>query len=33
MSLIWFSLTLLVSSMGGLAFLIDAHTTKRAEDA
>lgn len=33
MSLVWFSLTLLVSSMGGLAFLIDAHTAKRAEDA
>ena len=33
MSLVWFSLTLVVSSMGGLAFLIDAHTAKRAEDA
>ena len=32
MSLVWFSLTLLVSSMGGLAFLIDAHTAKRVED-
>jgi glycosyltransferase 2 family protein len=33
MSLVWFSLTLVVSSLGGLAFLIDAHTAKRAEDA
>jgi len=33
MSLVWFSLTLLVSSLGGLAFLVDAHTAKRAGDA
>jgi uncharacterized protein (TIRG00374 family) len=33
MSLVWFSLTLLVSSLGGLAFLIDAHTAKRTGDA
>lgn len=33
MSLVWFSLTLLVSSLGGLAFLVDAHIAKRAEDA
>jgi len=33
MSLVWFSLTLLVSALGGLAFLVDAHTAKRAGDA
>jgi len=33
MSLVWFSLTLLVSSLGGLAFLVDAHTAKRTGDA
>ncbi len=33
MSLVWFSLTLFVSSLGGLALLVDAHTAKRAEDA
>lgn len=33
MSLVWFSLTLLVSCLGGLAFLVDAHTAKRAGDA
>jgi len=33
MSLVWFSLTLLVSSLGGLAFLVDAYTAKRAGDA
>jgi uncharacterized protein (TIRG00374 family) len=33
MSLVWFSLTLLVSCLGGLAFLLDAHTAKRREDA
>ena len=33
MSLVWFSLTLLVSSLGGLAFLVDAHIAKRAGDA
>ena len=33
MSLLWFSLTLFVSLLGGLAFLIDAHTAKRGEDA
>jgi hypothetical protein len=32
MSLVWFSLTLLVSCLGGLAFLVDAHTSKRAGD-
>lgn len=31
MSLAWFSLTLIVSSLGGLAFLVNAHTAKRAE--
>ncbi len=29
MSLVWFSLTLLVSSLGGLAFLLDSHAAKR----
>jgi uncharacterized protein (TIRG00374 family) len=29
MSLIWFSLTLLISSLGGLAFLLDSHAAKR----
>lgn len=31
MSLAWFSLTLVVSSLGGLAFLLNAHTAKQAE--
>ncbi len=31
MSLIWFSLTLVVSSLGGLAFLLNEHTAKRIE--
>jgi uncharacterized protein (TIRG00374 family) len=30
MSLAWFSLTLIVSGFGGLAFLVNAHTAKRA---
>lgn len=33
MSLIWFSLTILVSSLGGLAFLANAHAAKRAESS
>ncbi len=33
MSLVWFSLTLFVSSLGGLAFLVDARTAKRAAGA
>jgi hypothetical protein len=32
MSLVWFSLTLVVSCLGGLAFLLDAHTAKRIAD-
>jgi len=32
MSLIWFSLTVAVSSLGGLALLLDIHLTKRAGD-
>lgn len=32
MSLIWFSLTALVSSLGGLALLLDLHLAKRAAD-
>lgn len=31
MSLAWFSLTLVVSSLGGLAFLVNAHSAKRME--
>jgi hypothetical protein len=31
MSLIWFSLTLVVSGVGGLAFLLDTHAAKRAQ--
>ena len=31
MSLVWFSLTLAVSSLGGLAFLLDTHAAKRLE--
>jgi uncharacterized protein (TIRG00374 family) len=31
MSLTWFSLTLIVSGLGGLAFLLDTHTLKRAQ--
>jgi hypothetical protein len=32
MSLVWFSLSVLVSALGGLAFLLDTHTAKRSED-
>jgi uncharacterized protein (TIRG00374 family) len=32
MSLVWFSLTLIVSGLGGLAFLLDTHSAKRAQD-
>lgn len=32
MSLVWFSLSLAVSSLGGLAFLLDTHAAKRLED-
>jgi uncharacterized membrane protein YbhN (UPF0104 family) len=32
MSLVCFSLTLIVSSLGGLAFLLDRHAAKRAAD-
>jgi hypothetical protein len=32
MSLVWFSLTFVVSCLGGLAFLLDTHTAKRAGD-
>jgi uncharacterized protein (TIRG00374 family) len=32
MSLVWFSLSVAVSSLGGLAFLLDHHLTKRAEE-
>jgi hypothetical protein len=32
MSLVWFSLTVLVSSLGGLAILLNAHYAKRAAD-
>jgi hypothetical protein len=31
MSLVWFSLTLVVSGLGGLVFLLDTHATKRAQ--
>jgi len=31
MSLVWFSLTLVVSGLGGLAFLLDTHAAKRAQ--
>lgn len=31
MSLVWFSLSLAVSSLGGLAFLLDTHAAKRLE--
>jgi len=31
MSLVWFSLTLVVSVLGGLAFLLDTHSVKRAQ--
>jgi uncharacterized protein (TIRG00374 family) len=31
MSLVWFSLTLVVSGLGGLAFLLDTQATKRAQ--
>ena len=31
MSLVWFSLTLIVSGLGGLAFLLDTHSVKRAQ--
>ncbi|MBI2002427.1 MAG: flippase-like domain-containing protein [candidate division NC10 bacterium] len=31
MSLAWFSLTLVVSSLGGLAFLVNAHSAKRVD--
>ena len=30
MSLVWFSLTLVVSGLGGLAFLVDTHAAKRS---
>ena len=29
MSLVWFSLNLIVSLLGGLAFLLDSHSAKR----
>ena len=32
MSLVWFSLTLILNSLGGLAFLLDNHAAKRAGD-
>jgi hypothetical protein len=32
MSLVWFSLTALVSGLGGLAFLVNAHRAKRSAD-
>jgi glycosyltransferase 2 family protein len=32
MSLVWFSLSLAVSSLGGLAFLLDTHAVKRLEE-
>jgi len=32
MSLIWFSLTVVVSALGGLAFLLDTHAAKRTGD-
>lgn len=32
MSLVWFSLTLAVSGLGGLAFLLDSHAVKRQEE-
>jgi glycosyltransferase 2 family protein len=32
MSLVWFSLSLAVSSLGGLAFLLDTHAGKRLEE-
>jgi uncharacterized protein (TIRG00374 family) len=32
MSLVWFSLTLIVSGLGGLAFLLDSHAAKRVAD-
>jgi uncharacterized membrane protein YbhN (UPF0104 family) len=32
LSLVWFSLTLIVSSLGGLALLLDTHAAKRLED-
>ncbi|HYL81253.1 MAG TPA: lysylphosphatidylglycerol synthase transmembrane domain-containing protein [Candidatus Acidoferrum sp.] len=32
MSLVWFSLSLAVSSLGGLAFLLDSHAGKRLEE-
>jgi len=31
MSLVWFSLTLVVSGLGGLAFLLDTHSVKRTQ--
>jgi hypothetical protein len=33
MSFAWFSLTIIVSGLGGLAFLVDNHASKRREDA
>ena len=32
MSLVWFSLTVVVSGLGGLAFLLDTHAAKRTQD-
>jgi len=32
MSLAWFSLSLIVSSLGGLAFLVNTHAAMRARD-
>ncbi|HTU03857.1 MAG TPA: lysylphosphatidylglycerol synthase domain-containing protein, partial [Candidatus Sulfotelmatobacter sp.] len=32
MSLLWFAVTVCVSSLGGLAFLADLHARKRRED-
>jgi uncharacterized membrane protein YbhN (UPF0104 family) len=32
MSLVWFSLTLILNGLGGVAFLLDNHAAKRVEN-